>query len=257
MFEVRMTADSSYLVDANGSEHRAYANTFPEDADALSMWYKGSGKEHSFNWLRAIAAKRVVNRLFRGKPEQDTQILFGGMGRLTENCVLSIKNKSYAITAEIEVPESGAKAVIIAQGGSTNGWSLYVKDGKLKYCYNFFGIQKFFVEGTTAIPAGQHQVRLEFKYDGGGLAKGGNALLYVDGKKVGEGRVEQTVPLAFSADETCDVGRGTGTAVSPDYGPRGNEFNGEVKWVQIDLEKENHDHLISPEERFRVAMARQ
>jgi arylsulfatase A-like enzyme len=192
-------------------------------------------------------------QLIKGK----TQVLFGGMGRLSENSVLSIKNKSYSITAEIEVPKLGANGVIVAQGGNSNGWSLYAKDGKLKYCYNFFGITKFFVEAAKPIPAGQHQVRLEFKYDGGGLAKGGSAQLYVDGKKVGEGRVDQTVPMAFSADETCDVGKETGSPVSPDYGPMGNEFNGEVKWVQIDLEKEDHDHLISPEERFRVAMARQ
>jgi arylsulfatase A-like enzyme len=187
----------------------------------------------------------------------NSQVLFAGMGRLSENSVVNIKNKSHSVTAEIVVPKSGAEGVIIAQGGSSNGWSLYAKEGKLKYCYNLFGIRNFFVEATKPIPAGEHQVRLEFKYDGGGLAKGGNALLYVDGKKVGEGRVEQTVPMLFSADETCDVGKGTGSAVSPDYDPKHNEFNGEVNWVQIDLEKEDHDHLISPEERFRVAMARQ
>ena len=94
-----------------------------------------------------------------------------------------------------------------------DGWSLYAKDGKLKYCYNLLGIKLFYAETEQAdsLP-GQHQVRMEFKYDGGGLAKGGNALLYVDGKKVGEGRVETTVPMVFSADETCDVGRGTGSA---------------------------------------------
>jgi arylsulfatase A-like enzyme len=186
-----------------------------------------------------------------------TQILFGGMGRLSENSVINIKNKSYSVTAEIVVPKSGAKGVIIAQGGSFNGWSLYTKDGKLKYCYNLLGIKLSYAESDTAIPAGQHQVRMEFKYDGGGLAKGGNAVLYLDGKTVGEGRVETTVPMVFSADETCDVGKGTGSAVSPDYDPKDNEFSGEVNWVQIDLEKDSHDHLISPEERFKVAMARQ
>jgi len=192
-------------------------------------------------------------QLVKGK----TQILFGGMGRLTENSVINIKNKSYSVTAEVVVPKSGAKGVIIAQGGSFNGWSLYAKDGKLKYCYNLLGIKLFYADSDQAIPAGQHQVRLEFKYDGGGLAKGGNALLYLDGKKVGEGRVEITVPMIFSADETCDVGKGTGSAVSPDYDPKHNEFNGEVNWVQIDLEKDSHDHLISAEDRFKVAMARQ
>jgi arylsulfatase A-like enzyme len=192
-------------------------------------------------------------QLIKGK----TQILFGGMGRLTENSVVNIKNKSYSITAEVVVPKAGAQGVIIAQGGSFNGWSLYAKDGKLKYCYNLLGIKLFYAESNRPIPAGQHQVRMEFRYDGGGLAKGGTASLYLDGKKVGEGRVEATVPMIFSADETCDIGKGTGSAVSPDYDPKENEFSGEVNWVQIDLEKDDHGHLISPEERFKVAMARQ
>jgi len=206
---------------------------------------------------------RRIERLnpdLAGRPQLvkgNTQILFGGMGRLTENSVINIKNKSYSVTAEIVVPKSGAKGVIVAQGGSFNGWSLYTKDGKLKYCYNLLGIKQFYADSDKAIPAGQHQVRMEFKYDGGGLAKGGNALLYLDGKKIGEGRVETTVPMIFSADETLDVGKGTGSAVSPDYDPKHNEFNGEVNWVQIDLEKDSHDHLISAEDRFTVAMARQ
>jgi len=195
-----------------------------------------------------------------GRPQLiqgNTQILFGGMGRLSENSIVNIKNKSYAITADVDVPRSGAEGVIIAQGGNTNGWSFYAKGGKLKYCYNFFGIALSFVESTQAIPAGHHQVRIEFKYDGGGLGKGGAATLYVDGTAVGQGRIEQTVPMAFSADETCDVGKENGSPVSPDYGPSGNDFSGEVNWVQIDLEKDDHDHMISPEERFKVAMARQ
>ena len=179
------------------------------------------------------------------------------MGRLTENLVLAMKNKSYSVTAEIEVPQSGAKGVIIAQGGNTNGWSLYVKDGRLKHCYNFLGMKLFFAESAHAIPAGTHQLRMEFTYDGGGLAKGGTVSLFVDGKKDGEGRVDMTVPMLISCDETFAIGKEGGSAVSPDYGPRGNAFSGAVNWVQIDVEKSDHDHLISPEERFQVAMARQ
>jgi arylsulfatase len=192
-------------------------------------------------------------QLIKGK----TQILFGGMGRLSENSIVSIKNRSHAITADLDVSKSGAEGVIIAQGGSVNGWSLYAKGGKLKYCYNFFGIEVTFVESTQPIPAGHHQVRMEFKYDGGGVAKGGVVTLYVDGQAVGQGRIEKTVPMAFSADETCDVGKEAGSPVSPDYGPSGNEFSGEVNWVQIDLDKDDHDHMISAEERYKVAMARQ
>ena len=97
---------------------------------------------------------------------------------------------------------------------------------------------------------------MEFKYDGGGVAKGGTVSLYVDGKKDGEGRVEQTVPMVFGT-ETCDIGEDACAPVSSDYGATGNRFSGQVNWVQIDLEKEDHDHLISPDERFRLAMARQ
>src|SRR4026209_2006250 len=119
----------------------------------------------------------------------NSQLLFGGMGRLSENSVVSVKNKSHAVTAELTVPDSGAEGVIIAQGGNIGGWTLYAKEGKLKYCYNLLGIQHFYVEGKTALSPGEHQVRMEFTYDGGGLGKGGKAALYVDGKKDGEGRI--------------------------------------------------------------------
>ena len=188
-----------------------------------------------------------------------SQLLFGGMGRLTEASVVNTKNKSHAVTAEIVVPESGVEGVIVAQGGAFAGWSLYAKGGKPVYCYNLLGLQRFKVEGDSAIPPGEHQVRMEFAYDGGGLGKGGTVSLYVDGDPVGEGRVEGTVPMIFSADETADIGSDTASPVSDDYGPTDNAFNGSVLWVQIDLgeDAEDADHLISPQERLRIAMARQ
>ena len=112
-------------------------------------------------------------------------------------------------------------------------------------------------QGRKEIPSGQHQVRMEFAYDGGGMAKGGLATLYLDGEKIGEGRVEHTEPIYFSADETCDLGYEAGSPVSEDYGPRGNQFTGEVNWVEIDLgeDAKHADHYIDPEERLRVYMA--
>ena len=189
----------------------------------------------------------------------NSQILFGGMGRLTENTVLNIKNKSHAVTAELVVPDEAAQGVIISQGGAFAGWSLYLKGGKPTYCYNLLGLQRFKIEGDSAIPSGEHQVRMEFAYDGGGLGKGGTVTLYVDGDKVGEGRVEGTIPMVFSADETMDVGRDTASPVSDDYSGEQSVFTGEVKWVQIDLgaDADDADHLITPEERLRVAMGRQ
>jgi arylsulfatase A-like enzyme len=200
-----------------------------------------------------------VNPDIAGRPQLiqgNTQLLFAGM-RVSEMSVLTLKNKSHSVTAEITVPPKGAKGVIITQGGSVGGWTLYAKDGKLKYCYNFFGIEHYFAEAGTPIPSGKHQVRMEFKYDGGGLAKGGDVTLYYDGKAVGKGRVDKTQPMGYSADEACDVGADSGSPASPDYGPQGNAFSGEIHWVQIDIGTDDHDHLITPEERFQLAMARQ
>ena len=195
-------------------------------------------------------------QLIKGK----SQILFGSMGRLSENSVINIKNKSHSVTAEIVVPATGpVEGVIVAQGGNIGGWSIYAKDGKLKYCYNFLGIHYFYVESTDPLPAGQHQVRMEFAYAGGGLGKGGVATLFIDGKQAGAGPVAFTAAMIFSADDGCDVGRDTGSPVSPDYKAAENGFTGTVKGVQIAIAEDavSLDHLVKPEEAIQLAMARQ
>jgi hypothetical protein len=163
------------------------------------------------------------------------------------------------VTAKIEVPKAGANGVIIAQGGNIGGWSLYAIGGKLKYCYNPGGVRHLFVESSSELLAGPHQVWMEFAYAGGGLRKGGKVTLYVDGKKAGEGTVPMTQAMVFSADDGCDVGVDTGSPVSPDYGPKGNDFNGTVKGVEqaVGKEAETADHLVKPEDAIRIAMARQ
>jgi arylsulfatase len=187
----------------------------------------------------------------------NSQLLFSGMGRLSENSVVSIKNKSFSVTADVDVPAGGANGVVIAQGGRFGGWSLYAKGGTAKFVYNVLGIHEFAVEAESPIPAGAHQIRMEFDYDGGGLAKGGDVTLYYDGTAVGKGRVEATQAMIFSADETTDIGYESGTTVTPDYSAKTSRFTGKINWVQIDLGKDDHDHYIDPEERLRVAMARQ
>jgi len=201
-----------------------------------------------------------LNPELAGRPtliRGSSQLLYAGMGRLSESSVVSIKNKSFSVTAEIDVPEGGAEGVIIAQGGRFGGWSVFVSGGRAKFVYNVLGIQSFATEAESQIPAGRHQVRMEFAYDGGGLAKGGDVTLYYDGENVGTGRVGATQPLIFSADETTDVGYESGTAVSPDYTPQSSRFTGRIHWVKIDTGDDDHEHLIDPEERLRVAMARQ
>jgi arylsulfatase A-like enzyme len=200
-----------------------------------------------------------VNPDIAGRPQLikgNTQLLFPGM-RVSENCVVNIKNKSHSVTANLVVPESGAAGVIVTQGGAVGGWSLYAHEGKLKYCYNFFGIDYFMVIADEPIPVGEHQARMEFAYDGGGLARGGTVTLYYDGKPVGSGRVDRTIPMGFSADEACDVGMDTGSPASPDYGAGNNRFTGEIAWVQLDIGDDGHDHLIRPQDRLNLAIARQ
>src|SRR3954466_937702 len=206
-------------------------------------------------------AERLIAKV-AGRPELVSgtrQRLFGGMGRLTESSVVSIKNKSHAVTAEIVVPEDGgASGVIIAQGGSIGGWSLYALEGKLRYCYNLFGIQRFYVGSDREIPEGTRQVRMEFDYAGPGLGKGGTVRLFLDGEQVGEGAVGATAAMIFSADDTCDVGREDGALVAEDY-PVPNAFTGEVNWVELDVDAAavDADHRLDPDELLRVAMARQ
>jgi len=190
-----------------------------------------------------------------------SQVLFGGMGRLTEATMLNVKNRSHAVTAQLTVPEGGANGVsgvIVAQGGAFGGWSLYAKDGRLVYCHNFLGLRRFKVAAAEALPPGLHSVRMEFAYDGGGMGKGGTVTLYTDERPVGEGRVEATVPIIYSLDETADIGRDTASPVSDDYTAADSAFTGTIAWVRIDLDAITGGvDLVPAEDRLRVALARQ
>jgi arylsulfatase len=250
-----------YNTENDWSQANDLSKQMPEKLHELQRLFLIEATKYNVLPLDDDTAKKLNSDL-AGRPvliKGKTQILFRGMGRLGENCVLNIKNKSHAVTAEIVVPKSGAEGVIVAQGGNIGGWSLYAKEGRLKYCYNLGGVQYFFVESNAPLPAGQHQVRMEFAYAGGGLGKGGKVSLYLDGKKVGEGKILMTHAMIFSADDGCDVGLDGGSPVSPEYGSRGNEFNGDVKGVELAIAEaaEAVDHLVKPEDAVRVAMARQ
>jgi arylsulfatase A-like enzyme len=250
-----------YNTSNDWSQANDLSKQMPEKLHELQRLWLIEATRYNVLPLDDDIAKRM-NPDVAGRPvliKGKTQVLFAGMGRLSENCVLSIKNKSHAVTAEIEVPESGGEGVIIAQGANIGGWSLYAKNGKLKYCYNLGGVQRFYVEAASPLPAGEHQVRMEFAYDGGGLGKGGKVTLFTDGNKVGEGRIPLTLAMVFSADDGCDVGEDSGAPVSEDYGPRNNRFNGRVKGVQIAIADaaEAAGHLVSPKDAIEIALARQ
>jgi len=258
-----LSADVWELYDTSKDWSQAHdlAKQMPEKLAELKRLFDLEAAKYNVFPLDDRKAERS-NPDIAGRPavvQGNTQVFFPTMRRIQENAVINTKNKSHSVTAEIEIPKAGARGVIVAQGGGMGGWSLYAHEGKLKYFYNFLGMLHFEVSATSALPAGKYQVRAEFTYDGGGIGKGASVALYVDGKKVGEGRVERTHALFYSMDETLEVGCDMGEPVSEDYPARANEFSGKVNWVQIDIDAaaKDADHMIGAEERFQAAMARQ
>ena len=180
-----------------------------------------------------------INPATAGRPDlmggRTSLMLSEGMVGMSENVFINIKNRSLSITADVEIPEGGANGVILAQGGRFGGWSLYLKDGKPTYCYNFLGLQQFKVSAPEALAAGKATVRMNFDYDGGGIGKGGTAAILVNGQKVASDRIEHTQAMVFSADETAGVGMDDATPVTTDYKERDNAFTGKILKVTVDV----------------------
>jgi hypothetical protein len=241
------------------SQSRNIAREHPEKLAELQRLWLIEAVKYNVLPLDDRTAQRFNSDL-AGRPQlvgsRKSLLLGSGMGRLSENTVLNIKNKSFAVTAEMIVPNDGAEGVILAQGGRFGGWSLYTRGGKLKFCYNFVALEKYTITSNERLPAGKHQVRAELAYDGGGLGKGATVSLFVDGQKVGEGRVERTQAFIFSADETMDVGYESGSLVTDDY-PAQNAFTGKLDWVDLSIGPAEADHLIDPQEIMKIAMVRQ
>jgi arylsulfatase len=160
--------------------------------------------------------------------------VYDGMKGMSENVFINTKNKSHTITAEVVIPKNGANGVILAQAGRFGGWSLYLKDGKPTYTYNWLGLERYTVAATQAVAAGKATLRFDFAYDGGGLGKGGTGTIFVNGKQVASGRIERTQFAVFSADEGADVGADEGTPVTEDYKVP-FKFTGKIAKVTVDI----------------------
>ena len=241
------------------SQARNLAAEHPEMLAKLQRLWLIEATKYNVLPLDDRSSERFVPEM-AGRPtliRGNSQLFFAEMGRLSESSVVNMKNKSYSVTAEVDVPEEGAEGVIIAQGGRFGGWAVYFKAGKAKFAYNVLGIREFIAEADAPLAAGTHQVRMEFAYDGGGLGKGGDVHFFYDGTETGKGRADATQPIIFSADETTDIGYESGTTVTSDYPSQGNRFTGKIHWVQLDVGTDDNDHFIDPEERLRIAMARQ
>jgi arylsulfatase len=154
---------------------------------------------------------------------------------MAENAFINIKNRSHSITATIDVPAGGVGGVILAQGGRFSGWSLYVKNGRPAYAYNWLGREHYRIAGTDPLPPGHVTLRYDFTYDGGGRGRGGLGTLVVNGRKVAEGRIDRTIPNVFSPDEGATVGVDDETVVTDDYRERDNRFTGRLGKIVIDV----------------------
>jgi arylsulfatase len=180
---------------------------------------------------------RIRPSLTRGR---NTFTYFPGTIRVPEGAAPDIKNKDFTVTAEVVIPEGGAEGVLVTQGGRFAGWGMLLMDGKPEFDYAFSQQlqHKYRIRSNDKLAPGKHTIKFDFKYDGPGFGKGGTGTLSVDGQQVAQGKIDHTIALRFSFDETFDIGQDTGTPVVEDYEAKMPfKFTGELKKVVVELGK--------------------
>jgi arylsulfatase A-like enzyme len=181
-----------------------------------------------------------MNPATAGRPDllggRTSLTVYPGMVGMMENAFINVKNRSFGITAEVEIPKKSANGVIVAQGGRFGGWSLWLKDGRPVFTYNWLGVERYDVAGKQSIPAGKATIRFEFSYDGGKPGSGGMGRVFVNGARVAQARIERTHSNMFSADEGSDVGMDEGTPVTEAYHVPA-KFTGSIDKVTIDVKQ--------------------
>jgi arylsulfatase len=226
-----------YHVAEDFSMAKDLAAEHPETLKKLqSLFLAEAVKYH----VLPIDDRRVerANPLIAGRPDimggRKNLDLYPGMGFMPENGFINTKNTSFEIEARVDSGGKTANGVLISQAGRFGGWTLYIKDGKPVYLYNYLGLEHYAVKSETSLPVGEATVRMEFAYDGEPkLGGGGTVTLFIDGEKVGSGRVEKTQFAIWSADETANVGIDRETPVSPDYTEQTSEFTGTIGKITI------------------------
>jgi arylsulfatase len=203
-----------------------------------ALFMKEAAKHHVLPLDDRLFERALASAV--GRPDlmggRTSLTLAQGMAGMMENVFINVKNKSKTITAEVELPASGANGAILAQGGRFGGWSLYVKDGVPAYDYNFLGLMRSSIAATKPLAPGKATIRFDFAYDGGGMGKGGTGTLFVNDEKVAQGRIEHTQAMIFSADETADVGIDLGTPVVEAIGAeQKSRFTGRIPKVTVEV----------------------
>jgi arylsulfatase len=227
-----------YHVEEDFSSANDVAAKHPEKLKELQVLFMKEAVKYHVLPLDDRLIDRTNAELV-GRPDlmagRTSLTVYDGQIGMTENVFMNIKNRSHSVTADVTIGDGVSNGVIISQAGRFGGWSLYLKDGKPTYAYNFLGLKTTKVGASEALPAGKATIRMEFAYDGPGLGKGGSVAILVNGKKVGEGTIERTQGMFFSADECADVGMDGETNVSDDYKPGDNKFTGKIHKVVVEV----------------------
>jgi arylsulfatase len=241
-----------YNINEDFSQANNLAEANPEKLRELQAAFDAEAKKYNVYPLDSSASSRadpsIRPSLTRGRQEFT---YYSGMTRIPEGSAPDFKNKSWAIGAEVTIPEQGASGVLATIGGRFGGWALLVIDSKPQFVYAISNQpqHEFRVASDQPLSPGNHVVRFGFKYDGGGLGKGATGTLFVDGKQVAQGRIARSVPIRFSFEETFDIGEDTGTPVVEDYADEMPfAFSGTLKKVVVVLEPQK----LNPDERQRL-----
>lgn len=216
------------------------AEEYPEKLEEMKSLFMAEAQKYHVLPIDDRVIVRM-NAEVAGRPDimegRTSLRLYEGMEGMMENTFINIKNKSFEITAEIEITEEKASGVILCQGGRFGGWALYMREGKPEFVYNFLGLERFVVASSEEIQKGTASLKFEFIYDGGGAGKGGKGVLSINGNEVGNARIEKTQPNIFSADETADVGldNQTPVALGIGYGPAETKFTGRIDQIIVEV----------------------
>ena len=225
-----------YNLDRDFSQANDLAAQYPDKLKALQAIFEQQAQANNVYPLDDRGAARVINARPSILGTRQEFTLRAGAVRIPEDLIRNTFNRSFSIEADLKLDKPGnVQGVIATAGGYYGGFSLFIKDGKPFYTYNYFGSEYTTLEGTRPLPQGPVKLRYKFTYDGGGIGKGGQARLLVNGEPVAEKRIERIVPLGFSADETLDIGMDTGTPGSDRY--EGNfPFNATIDQVKFSLQ---------------------
>jgi len=225
-----------YDLERNFSEAVDLAAKNPEKLAELKALWEAAAKENGVFPLDDRGAGRLASPkppVPGSDPEARTFTFYAGATRLAETADPNLKNRSFSVAAEVEVPGGGAEGVIFAIGGVSAGMVFYVEGSRPIFHYNWFDEKRDVVRSKSAIPAGKATVRVDFAYDGGGAGKGGKVSIFINDKKVAEGRINKTVAGRFDID-TFGIGEDTGAPVTFDYSPP-SSFTGTIQRVTIEL----------------------